>query len=67
MQLIPGRRPGQVTDRQPNYRAVALKEVYPSIDLRYYGNRDNTINIGDAVFVINFIFKGGHSPCYFEP
>jgi len=26
------------------------------------GNRGNTINIGDAVFVINYIFKGGMAP-----
>jgi len=26
------------------------------------GNRDNTINIGDAVFVVNYVFKGGPAP-----
>ena len=26
------------------------------------GNRDNTLNVGDAVFVVNYIFKGGAAP-----
>ncbi len=26
------------------------------------GNRDNILNVGDAVFVINYIFKGGQAP-----
>ena len=26
------------------------------------GNRDNMLNVGDAIFVINYVFKGGAAP-----
>ena len=39
-----------------------IQVVEPSTYVCGDANRDGTVNIGDAVYVINFIFKGGPAP-----
>lgn len=48
----------------PKYNCFNNQWVTMPIDIHMIGdaNNDNTINVGDAVYLINYIFKGGTAP-----